>query len=127
MPQDKDRRVSPIRLSLLITICERGKASFYADLIQGFDVNMQFITQAMGSAEGDFFRYFGLTEYEQSAIFSVVREDKLDELIETLETKFRSIKGGEGIAFTLPFTSLIGTLVFGFLTNEKEMVQNERT
>ena len=122
MPRDRHSQtgnVSPSRLELLITICEKGKAGFYADLIQSFGCNIQFTSSAMGTADTAILRMLGLSQYEQSAIFSIVREDKTDEIMETLESKFRSIKGGKGIAMTVPFSSVIGKTVFGFLSNDR--------
>ena len=46
-----NRNVAPIRLELLITIVDKKKADFYADLLQSFNVNMQIIVAAKGTAE----------------------------------------------------------------------------
>ena len=42
-----------------------------------------------------------------------------------LDEKFKTIKGGNGIAFTIPLTSVIGKLIFGFLSNNRLTVQEE--
>lgn len=122
---DKARHVAPIRLELLITVVPRNKAGFYMDLIQSFDVNMQVAAPAQGTADREILRYLGLTDTDKTAIFSVVREDQLDALTETLAQKFRSIKNGAGIAAAVPFTSMIGTLLFGFLSNDRRAVREE--
>ena len=57
----------------------------------------------------------------------MVREDQLEALTETLGQKFRSIKDGEGVAAAIPFTSMIGTLLFGFLSNDRRAVKEETT
>ena len=124
---DKSRHVAPTRLELLITVVPRNKAGFYMDLIQSYDVNMQVAVPAQGTADREILRYLGLTDIDKTAIFSVVREDQLDALTETLAQKFRSIKNGEGIAASVPFTSMIGTLLFGFLSNDRRAVREEIT
>lgn len=121
----KSRNVSPHKLELLITVVPRKKAAFYMDLIQSFDANMQVSVPAQGTADREIMRYLGLTDTDKTAIFSVVREDRLDELTETLAQKFRSIKNGEGVAAAIPFTSMIGTLLFGFLSNDRRTVREE--
>ena len=123
----KGRNVSPHKLELLITVVQRKKAAFYIDLIQSFDANMQISIPAQGTADREILRYLGLTDTDKTAIFSVVREDRLEALTETLGQKFRSIKDGEGIAAAVPFTSMIGTLLFGFLSNDSRTVKEERT
>lgn len=123
----KGRNVSPHKLELLITVVQRKKAAFYIDLIQSFDANMQISIPAQGTADREILRYLGLTDTDKTAIFSVVREDRLEALTETLGQKFRSIKDGEGIAAAVPFTSMIGTLLFGFLSNDSRTVKEEKT
>ena len=117
--------LAPTKLELLITIIDKNKAEFYADLIQSFDVNLQLFTLAKGTAGTDMMNYLGLSDSEKVVLFSVVREDRLEAITETLSEKFKSIRGGSGIAVSIPFTSMIGTLVYGFLSNEKEMVKGD--
>ena len=124
---DKGRNVSPHKLEFLITVVQRKKASFYMDLIQSFDANMQVSIPAQGTADREILRCLGLTDTDKTAIFSVVREDQLEALTETLGQKFRSIKNGEGVAAAIPFTSMIGTLLFGFLSNDRRAVKEETT
>ena len=124
---DKGRNVSPHKLEFLITVVQRKKASFYMDLIQSFDANMQVSIPAQGTADREILRCLGLTDTDKTAIFSVVREDQLEALTETLGQKCRSIKDGEGVAAAIPFTSMIGTLLFGFLSNDRRAVKEETT
>ena len=114
----KQKTLAPVKLQLLVTVTEKAKAEYYADLIQSFDANLQVITLAKGTAERDVMNYLGLSESEKTILFSVVREDRLDEICERLDEKFRSIKNGKGIAVSLPLTSVIGKLVYAFLANE---------
>ncbi len=109
--------VAPIGLELLITIVDKNKAEFYVDLIQSYEVNFQFTALAKGTAKADILDYLGLTENDKTVIFSVVRADKLDDLIYVLGEKFRTIRGGKGVAVSVPFTSMIGTTVYAFLCN----------
>ena len=57
----------------------------------------------------------------------VFYEDALDDLLYTLEEKFRQIKGGKGIAVSVPFSSVIGTAVYGFLANDPGTRKEETT
>ncbi len=108
---------APIKLELLITIVEKNKAEFYADLIESYEVNLQFITGAHGTAKADILDYLGIKDTDKAVIFSVVREDKLDDLTYMLEKKFRTVKGGKGVAVSVPFTGMIGTSAYAFLCN----------
>ena len=121
----RNRNVAPIRLELLITIVDKKKADFYADLLQSFDVNMQMIVAAKGTAEEKMLEILGLSDNDKAVIFSTVREDRLDEIENVLEDKFASVKGGKGIAASIPLTSIMGAAAFGFLSNESALLSRE--
>lgn len=118
--------VTSNRLKMLITVVSRNKGEYYADLIQSFDVNMQIIALANGTADAGTLRYLGLTDTEKSVIFSIIQESKLPDALHGLNEKFNTVKGGKGIAYTIPLTSVIGTLIFGFLSNNKTVVKEEK-
>ena len=127
-PQSKPReeqKVSPIKLELLITIVEKKKADFYADLIQSFDSNVQIKVLARGAASSEVLDYFGLTSTGKIVLFSMIRGDRRNEIMDTLEEKFRTIKKGRGVAVAVPFTSVIGKQVFGFLANDDRLIKEE--
>lgn len=116
--ESKNERMSaPRKLKLLVTVVNRQKAEFYADLIQSFEVNMQLITAAEGTASTETLRLLGLTETDKSVIFSVVREDKAPAIMAALEERFRTVKKGKGIAFTVPMSGTIGVAIYQFLSN----------
>ena len=117
------KNVSPISLELLVTIVDKKKSEFYADLLQSYEVNFQFIKAGMGTYRSSVLEDLGLADNEKRVIFSVVRSDRLDEIEEVLEEKFRSIKGGKGIAFTVPFSSLVSLSAFGFLSNNSDILK----
>ena len=123
--KQNSRAVTSNRLKLLVTIVGRNKAEFYADLIQSFDVNMQMIALATGTANERMLGLLGLTDNENAVLFSVVREEKIDDALHVLGEKFKTIKDGKGVAFTIPLTSVIGTLIYGFLSNNRTVVKEK--
>ncbi len=110
--------VAPKKLKLLITIVDRAKASFYADVLEGFDVNMQTIIYGKGTAPSDMLHYLGLTDEGKAVIFSVVSEDRIKEILASYEDKYFKTKNGKGVAFTIPISSVIGVMVYQFLSNK---------
>lgn len=117
--------VTSNRLELLVTVVGRNKSEYYQDLILSFDVNMQAVALANGTAPEKMLSLLGLSDSEKAVIFSVIQEDKIPKAVRTLDEKFKTIKGGNGIAFTIPLTSVIGKLIFGFLSNNRMTVQEE--
>ena len=114
------RVTAPHKLKLLFTVVNRGKAEFYADLLQDYDVNMQMLLSAQGTASTEMLHYLGLTDNEKVVIASVIREDRAAEALAMLGEKFRTIKNGKGIAYTVPMSGTIGVAVYQFLCNHRE-------
>ena len=116
--------VTSNRLKLMITVVSRSKAEYFIDLIQSFNVNMQMVVLASGTASAKMLGLLGLSDNnEKAVIFSVIQENKIPSALAALENKFNSIKDGKGISFTVPLTSVIGALIYGFLSDNKQMVK----
>ncbi|MDE6442694.1 MAG: hypothetical protein K2L12_08100 [Clostridia bacterium] len=118
--------VTSNRLELLVTIVSRKKAEYFADLIQSLDVNMQVTAFGHGTADAKMLVYLGLADSEKAVIFSVIQQNKIPSAIALLEEKFTTIKDGKGVAFTIPLTSVIGTLIYRFLSNNRMTVQGDK-
>ena len=119
-------KVKSNKLKLMVTIVARKKAEYYTDLIQSFEVNMQMVAMAEGTANAKMMGLLGLSDTDKAVIFSVIQENKIPDAMNTLEEKFQTIKDGKGIAMTVPLTSVIGTLVYGFLSNNKMTVKESK-
>ena len=117
--------VSPHRLMLLVTVVQKGKGTFFADFLQTFEANLQICVVGTGTARADLVEFLGLKDNKRTVIFSVVRQDRLDEIFEALEERFHTVNRGTGIAFTVPLTSVIGKLTYGFLSNELRMIKGD--
>ena len=113
------------KLKLLVTVVNRTKAEFYADLLQSFEVNMQLITRAKGTAGSEMLHYMGLEESEKTVIFSLIREDRAEEALRAVEEKFGTIRNGKGIAYTIPLSGVMGVAIYQFLSNNR-MTAKER-
>lgn len=107
------------KLKLLITVVNRSKGEFYMDYLGGFEVNFQTSVLAQGTAHSETLHLLGLENSDKSVIFSIVREDKAEEILRGLDEKFQTVKKGKGIAFTVPLTSVIGVAIYRFLSNNR--------
>lgn len=116
-PEKQTGMTAPKKLMLLFTIVNRNKAEFYVDVLQKFEINMQLVLAANGTADTKIQSLLGLTNSEKSVIISVIRRDKCRAALSELEEKFKTVKGGKGIAYTVPMTSTIGVAIYQFLAN----------
>lgn len=106
------------KLKLLFTVVDRPKGEFYLDVISQFDVNCQLVMGGLGTATSEVVELLGL-EPHKAVILSVVREDLVDTVMETLEDKFQTIRNGKGIAFAVPLSSVIGVNMYRFLSDNR--------
>lgn len=106
------------KLKLLLTVVDRPKGEFYLDVISQFDVNCQTVMAGRGTANSDIVELLGL-EPQKAVILSLVREDRVEELMNCLEDKFATIRGGKGIAFAVPLSSVIGVNLYQYLSNNR--------
>ena len=107
------------KLKLLFTIVDRPKGEFYLDVISQFDVNAQMVVSGQGTATSELVELLGL-EPHKAVILSVVREDRVNEIMNCLEEKFATIKNGKGVAFAIPLSSVIGVNLYQFLSNNRQ-------
>ena len=110
---------APIKLEMLVTVVNRPKADFFVDLLEQFEINMQMVTYGEGTASSELVNSLGLST-QKAVIFSIVRSDKINKIKETLEEKFKTIRNGKGISFTIPLSSVIGASIYQFMCNQNK-------
>ena len=107
------------KLKLLLTVVERPKAEFYLDVLSQYDINCQMVVPGLGTARSELVDLLGLN-MQKAVLVSVVREDMVDRVMNCLEEKFATIRGGKGIAFAVPMSSVIGVNLYQFLSNNRQ-------
>ena len=96
---------APHKLSLIFTVVPRNKSEFFADFLQDYEINAEYLLSASGTA----------SDATRSALGDMIKP-----ALEGLEEKFRTVRGGKGIAFVTPMTSLVGVAVYQFLSNKEK-------
>jgi hypothetical protein len=107
------------KLKLLITVVDKEKGEFYLDTISQFEVNCQMAVSGLGTAASDIIDMLGLNRHK-AVILSVVREDRMEAVMQCLEDKFATIKNGKGVAFAVPLSSIIGVNLYQFMSNNRQ-------
>ena len=121
-----ERKTAPQKLKLLITIVNREKADFYMDLLQSFEVNMQFCALGRGTAGSELLHVMGLEDNGKAVIFSIIREDRAEAALAALDQRFQTIKKGKGIAYTVPMSGMIGVSLYSFFCNNRKAVREDQ-
>lgn len=111
-------------LKLLVTVVNREKTEFYIDFLHQYEVNMQCTMMGMGTAPSQKARYLSVPDKEKAVIFSFIREDRAKEILSALQEKFATVRNGSGIAYTVPFSGIIGVAGYQFLGNNRMTKQD---
>ncbi|MDE7464091.1 MAG: hypothetical protein K2M48_03585 [Clostridiales bacterium] len=119
----KPTGVAHDKLELLFTIVNRSKAEFYVDLLEEYGINIQLVVPGKGTADASMLSLFGLTDSDKGGIIGVINENKIHDALDALDTKFQTVRNGKGIAYTVPLSGVIGTLIYRFLTNNKMAIK----
>ena len=114
-----DHHKDLVGLKMLVTVVNRNKADFYVDFLHQYEVNMQCVTMGMGTALSKKARYLSVPDKEKAVIFSFIRADRAAEILSALEDKFATVRDGKGLAYTVPFSGIIGVASYQFLGNNR--------
>lgn len=107
------------KLKILFTVVDRPKTEFYLDVLSQFEVNCQLVVPGSGTARTDLGDLLGLNR-QKAVLISLVREDMIDAVMNCLEDKFATIRGGKGVSFAVPMSSVIGVNLYQFLSNNRQ-------
>lgn len=113
------------KIKMLVTVVDRSKALYYTDLLEQFEVNMQTVIYGKGTAGSEMISLLGLAEPDKAIIISFVREDKINDIKDTLNEKFKKIKNGKGISFVISMKSIIGVSIYQFLSNNTTFIKED--
>lgn len=105
------------KLSLLITIVQKGKGDFYIDCLEGMGINAHFKTKGKGTAPTKMMDLLGLTQTSKDVVFSILPESKTKSVVDKLNAKFATVKNGNGICMVVPVSALIGVYAYRFLAD----------
>lgn len=115
--KNENKLTAPKKLKALFTIVDRNKCDLYLDLLEGFETNFQIVLYGRGTAPTELANILGFNNPDKAIIISIVEEEKIKEILNQYEDKYFKIKKTSGIAFSVPLSSVIGKIVYQFLTN----------
>ena len=114
MPDSADIK----KLSMFITIVNRGQGNYVLKLCESEGANAQFVEYGEGTAQKEVRDILGIEDNRKEVIFSLIRSEKIPDLTKELEAFFKVSKRNRGIGFSIPMTSLIGMKVYQFLVDQ---------
>lgn len=115
----QEKLVSQKSLSLLIAIVHKERADYYLDALEDFGVNLQIVVPGNGTAtEGMYVEESG----KKAVIFNIISEENIKPALQFLEDKFENLRGGKGVAYTIPLSRIMGVHLYNMLANNKARI-----
>lgn len=112
----KDLLERPKRLFLIVSIVPHNKRYLIMDLLENLEVNYHVSFFGKACVTEKIKAMFGLYDNNRDVVLSIAREDKVKEGLALIEDKVLNYKLG-GVAFAIPFDSIIGVKNYLFCAN----------
>lgn len=109
------------KLQLLVVIVDHGVSDVYVDYFQSLEANLQLTILANGTIKKEIKNLLGLSELKKDVVFSVIKEELMDEAFNYIENRFNISPKHKGIAFSIKINSLVGLSVYKILSNTLEL------
>ena len=119
-PKTKNTPKAPHALYMIVLIVNAKKGDFYLDLLQENEVNICLNTHGEGTYKGNIITGLENIDRDKSVIFGIVRQDKVKDIFSILYEKFEILRGGKGVAFSIPLSSVVGVSSYRFLLNKEK-------
>ena len=105
------------KMSMFITIVNRGQGNYITKIFESEGANAQFIQYGEGTARKEVRDILGIEDNTKEIIISLINNEKIEDAKKELEAFFKVSKRNRGIGFSVPMTSLIGMKVYQFLAD----------
>lgn len=105
------------KLSLYITIVNKGNGDAIAKLLSHFDTSLTIIHRGEGTASDTVSEILGFNDNRKDVVISVIRQEKIKDIHVEIESFFHAHKRNKGVAFAIPLSAVVGTNTYHFLAN----------
>lgn len=104
------------RLVFYIIIVNFGQSSNIIKLLKTNHSSAQFIQVGEGTATKKIRSILGIEDNRKEIIYSLIREEFVEEFKQDLDVYFAASKRNSGVGFTVKLDSIVGVKIYKFLT-----------
>lgn len=115
--QKYEDRANLKKLSLYISIVNKGNSQAIVNLFKNMGSSAQFVQLGEGTAIKEIRDIFGIDDTGKEIILSFIKKDDVEIATKELDAFFLASKSNQGIGFAIPLTSIVGVKIYQFLTN----------
>ena len=111
---------APQKVKLLVCIVDIHRAEFYSDLLTSSGISVAYTMIGHGTFASNTFDFLGTGKQGKAVLLAPVSEDRSKEIMIMLTDKFKTVRNGKGIAFTIPMTGTVGVLAYRFICDLRQ-------
>lgn len=104
------------KLVLVVVVVDLGISKSVEKLLQNLGSSMQFTHNGRGTASKEILNVLGVVDNSKGVVNAVINEDRWDDVKKELSIFFAASKKNRGIAFTIPFSSVVGVRIYKYLS-----------
>lgn len=112
-----ENKCVPGKIKVLVTIVDRGKAEEITEMYRENGIMYNMILLGKGTAKSEILDYLGLGRTDKDIIISVAPEESVKPIIKILKEDMHLDKPGNGIAFTIPISSVDSAMSLEYICN----------
>lgn len=108
------------KLSLIVAIVNRHQGEKVSKLLNSENLTFNYIFLGHGTASSELLNYLGIGETEKDIVLSSAPAEKVPALMEQLQRELHLEKAGNGVAFTIPISSVGGAKTLSLMTGDSQ-------
>jgi len=106
-------------LKCLIVIVNEHQGDFFVNSFKDVGVSCSFSSYGKGTASSDIRHILGV-EDKKDLVLSLVKESDVGSCLDICRERFKVSQEAKGIAFTIKVDSVVGVMLYRFLTDTKQ-------
>ena len=116
MAKEKEKEKESRRIVLFVAVASRGQGEKIAAYCASCGGKIRLIALGRGTASQDILNYLGV-------VFCTASRPTAQKMLDGMRRRFSMESPGEGIAFTVPVSSVVGRVSFDLLFGEEGMIR----
>lgn len=119
----KEKEQESRRIVLFVAVAARGQGEKIAAYCAGCGGKIRLVSLGRGTASQDILNYLGLGDSKKDVVFCTASRPSAQKMLDGMRQRFSMENPGEGIAFTVPVSSVVGRVSFDLLFGEEGIIR----
>lgn len=116
LPFEKRNEILPLKL--MIVIVDHGQGEYFLNGFSELNVSCSLSLLGKGTAPKELYDVLGFGS-KKDIVIGIVKENELEKIKDFIKNRFNVSKKAKGVAFSIKINSIVGVLIYKFLTNTR--------